>query len=333
MVFAFALSTGLVSFVLALFMFVVGVDYAGDRHGRPTVGLAFVLICGAIVATGIGAALGFWASRRVLEPLGRLAGAATRIASGELGTRLPRPVDRDLSPTVDAFNSMVDSLHRRIERERRLVGDVSHELRTPLTTLVTSVDVLRRHEDELPERSRRALGLVGEELDHLRRTLDDMLALARVEAGVHAGDAEPLALGELLTHTLAGRKHALELLTVTEEAVVSGRKLELERAVANLLDNAVRHGGGIVAVTVCRAGGDALIMIDDAGPGVPQAERERIFERFATVRAGRRNASGTGIGLALVAETVSVHGGRVECGDRPGGGARFMIRLPVVTQR
>ncbi|MFE6864551.1 sensor histidine kinase [Nocardia sp. NPDC057668] len=215
------------------------------------------------------------------------------------------------------------------ERERRLVGDVAHELRTPLTTLVTSVGVLERYEQDLPERSRLALGLISDEVEHLRRVLDDMLALARVEAGVHAADAETLRVGELLSHTLAGRRHAPELLTVHQDMTVRGRKLELERAFANLLDNAVRHGGGITAVTVRRIGDTAVILIDDAGPGVPVGDRERIFERFATARASRRTATGTGIGLALVSETLAAHGGKVECGERPGGGARFAIRLPI----
>ncbi|WP_330180505.1 HAMP domain-containing histidine kinase [Nocardia sp. NBC_01503] len=289
-----------------------------------------LLVGSAIAATAIGAALGLWASRRVLKPLREVAGAAARIASGELGLRLAETSDRDLSTTVEAFNTMVDSLQQRIERERRLVGDVSHELRTPLTTLITSVSVMNRHADELPDRSRRALGLVSAEVDHLSRMLDDMLALARVEAGVHRGDTEPLSVGELLTHILADREYPAQLLTVTEDVVISGRKLELERAIGNLLDNADWHGGGVAAVCVRRERNDAVVTVDDAGPGVPVADRERIFERFATAHTGRRSASGTGtgIGLALVAETVAAHHGRVDCGDRPGGGARFIIRLP-----
>ncbi|WP_306362815.1 cell wall metabolism sensor histidine kinase WalK [Nocardia sp. CC227C] len=250
----------------------------------------------AVVALALGLVLGMWVSRRTFEPV-------------------------------------VRSLRSSVERERRLVGDVSHELRTPLTTLITSVGVLQRYQAELPERCRLALGLVTDEIEHLRRVLDDMLALARMEAGVHAGDADPLSLKELLIHTLSGRKHAPELLTVMQDSMIRGRKLELERAVGNLLDNAVRHGGGIVGITLRRNGDEAVIMVDDAGPGVAVADRKRVFDRFTTVRAGRRRVTGTGIGLALVAETVSAHGGRVECGERPGGGARFIIRLPVCDTR
>lgn len=294
-----------------------------------------LLTGGTAVATVIGAALGIWASRRVLKPLHDVAGTAERIASGELELRLRRTQDQDLSTTVDSFNTMVDSLQERIDRERRLVGDVSHELRTPLTTLVTSVSVLNRHSEELSPRSKQALAYLTDELEHLRRMLDDMLELARVEAGVHRGDTESLSAGELLEHTLSGRQYDPGLLSITEDVTICGRKLELERAIGNLLANADRHGGGVVGVFIRRDGGDAVITIDDAGPGVPEAERSRIFERFATVGAVRRKAagSGTGIGLALVAETVAAHRGRVECHERPGGGARFVMRLPSAENR
>ncbi|WP_216899937.1 HAMP domain-containing sensor histidine kinase [Nocardia alni] len=315
-VISFALTAGLVSCVLAASVSVI------DR------GVWMTLIVCTVCGTAIGGVVGLWLSRRLLEPLQRVTRTAARIASGELGTRLPDTDDPDLAPTVDTFNAMVDSLQRRIERERRLVGDVSHELRTPLTTLTTSVGVMARHEEDLPERSRRALALVQAELDHLRRLLDDLLALARAEARMHRADAEPLSVRELLEHTLAELRYPPELLRVSIDVTVLGRKLELERALVNLLENAERHGGGVVAVTAGRVGREAVITVEDAGPGVAPEDRTRIFDRFVTVRRSRRAGTGTGIGLALVAETVAAHGGRVECGDRPGGGARFIVNIP-----
>ncbi|MFE3442865.1 sensor histidine kinase [Nocardia sp. NPDC059180] len=325
---AFAATSGLMSLALVLLVFArLGDD--GVTLGQRVVNRPVLLVACALVATLFGGAVGVWVGRRVLRPLRDVAEAAARIASGDLGIRLPDTHDQDLASTVDSFNRMVDSLQRRIDREHRLFGDVSHELRTPLTTLTASVEVMNKHRDDLPERSRRALELVTAEVDHLRRLLDDLLALARVEAGMHHGDADLMSVRDLLTHTLRDSRHPAELLTVTEDVIVLGRKLELERAVVNLLENADRHGGGVVAVTVRREGDEAVIAVDDAGPGVPPADRDRIFERFATARTSRRKADGgTGIGLALVAETVAIHQGRVECGARPGGGARFTIRLP-----
>ncbi|AFU03100.1 HAMP domain-containing sensor histidine kinase [Nocardia brasiliensis] len=332
----FTTISALMSLVLVVSVFTISRSYleraqAGTTDLQANLDLLRnVLVACAVAVTAIGAAVGWWASRRVLTPLHQLAATAARIASGDLDLRLSATHDQDLATTVESFNSMVDSLQRRIEREHRLFGDVSHELRTPLTTLMASVDVLNRHRDDLPERSQRALALVTEEVDHLRRLLDDLLALARVEAGMHRGDQEPLSVRDLLRHTLAERRYPPELLTVHEDVVVLGRKLELERAVVNLLQNADLHGGGVVAVAADRVGDAAVIVVDDAGPGVPTADRVRIFERFATARSGRRSATGTGIGLALVAETVAKHGGQVECVSRPGGGARFVATLPGV---
>ncbi|MFD1811091.1 HAMP domain-containing sensor histidine kinase [Rhodococcus gannanensis] len=297
--------------------------------------LRITLFSWALVTTAAGAAMGFWASRRVLRPLHELAGTAARISGGDLDTRLARSQDRDLDTITTSFNAMVDSLQRRIDHERRFFGDVSHELRTPLTTLVTSVSVLERQRRDLPERSVRALDLISAELDHTRRLLDDLLALARSEAGLHPGDLEPVSVETLLSHTLTRSKRSADLLTVATEDRVAARKLSLERALVNLMDNADRHGGGLVAVTVRRDGEFVAIDVDDAGPGVAPEDRERIFERFTTGRPARRTAggSGTGLGLALVAETVSAHGGTVTCGDRPGGGARFTLRLPRLRSR
>lgn len=327
---AFAVSSGLMALALVLGVFAVAGDESRTFSDRIQHRPVLLLGCGMVAAL-VGAAVGVWVSRRMLKPLRDVAAAAALIAAGELDTRLPHSNDQDLASTVDSFNRMVESLQRRIDREHRLFGDVSHELRTPLTTLTTAVDVLKRYREDMPPRSRRALDLVSAEVDHLRRLLDDLLALARVEAGMHHGDADPVSVGDLVAHTLHDSHRPVELLDIREDVTVRGRKLELERAVVNLLKNADRHGGGAVAVTVCRDGGDAVVQVDDAGPGVAQADRARIFERFATSRTGRRSATGgTGIGLALVAETVATHHGRVECTERPGGGARFILRIPVI---
>ena len=290
--------------------------------------LSTVIVACAVAVTLGGAAIGLRASRAVLRPLHQLAGVTARIASGELDTRLVGADDRDLVTIVTSFNSMVDSLQRRIERERRFFGDVSHELRTPLTTLVTGVEVLRRHEADLPKRSRSALELVAAELNHLRHLLDDLLALAKTEAGLQQDQPEPLSLSELLTHTLAHSGRPAALLTVVDDATISGRKLALERAFVNLMDNADQHGHGLIRITIQRQCSSAVVIVDDAGPGVPVQHRERIFERFATVGSSRHTPASTGLGLALVAETAAAHDGDVQCCDRLGGGARFVITIP-----
>lgn len=290
--------------------------------------LRTILLACSVLAVAIAAAIGAWAAHRALSPLRQVAATASRIAFGEHELRLPRTDDEELSATVDAFNAMVDSLHLRIERERRLVSDLSHELRTPLTTLTTTATVLAGHRDELSERPRAALGLLVEETAYLRGLLDDMLALARVEAGIHRSDQIPLELAELLTHLLAGRGVAPELLDIRDAGTIRGRRTELERALVNLLINAERHGGGVTSVGVDRVGGDIVVTVDDAGPGVAPENRERIFERFVTAS---RATAGTGIGLALVSETVLGHHGTLRCTESPHGGARFVLTIPALT--
>ncbi|MFG2443574.1 sensor histidine kinase [Nocardia fluminea] len=289
--------------------------------------LRTILLACSVLAVTIAAAIGAWAAHRALSPLRQVAATASRIAFGEHELRLPRTDDEELSTTVDAFNAMVDSLQQRIERERRLVSDLSHELRTPLTTLTTTATVLTGHRDELSERPRAALGLLVEETAYLRGLLDDMLALARVEAGIHRSDQTPLDLAELLTHLLAGRGAAPNVLDIRDAGTIRGRRTELERALVNLITNAERHGGGVTDVRVDRDGADVVVTVDDAGPGVAPENRERIFERFVTAS---RSTGGTGIGLALVSETVLGHHGTLRCTESPSGGARFVLTIPAL---
>ncbi|SHN59854.1 Signal transduction histidine kinase [Geodermatophilus obscurus] len=293
--------------------------------------LAVVLGAGALAATAAGAAFGGWAGRRALQPLEQVAGAATRIAGGELTTRLPPTEDPDLVGIVAGFNSMVDALAARIERDARFVGDVSHELRSPLTGVVTSVEVLAARRAELSPRADQALALVERELARFRQMLDDLLALARLDGAPPSDSDVPVSMTALVREVLAAGGWDGDLLHADPDGAttVSGDKNALERAVRNLLDNARRHAGGPTAVHVQRRDGVVLVSVDDDGPGVPVEDRERVFERFARgPRAARRSLPGAGLGLAIVAETASRHGGAAWCSAAPGGGARFSLSVP-----
>ncbi|WP_146149572.1 sensor histidine kinase [Kineococcus rhizosphaerae] len=300
-----------------------------DELSRTLSTLRFALTgCAVLIASG-GAALGSWTSRRAVAPLHAVARAAASIAGGQTGTRLETTEDPDLATIVGSFNSMVDALEEEIERQSRFSADVSHELRSPLTTLVTGVEVLNRRRAELPERSRRALDLVSRELDRFTRTVDDLLELGRLEAGV--ADHERVLVDAVdLVRQVLSRTHRESTLFVApaEPVLVIVDKEQVARALVNLLENADRHGGGSTGVGLQVRGASAVITVDDDGPGVPPQERERIFERFA--RAGSRRAlPGSGLGLSLVAETVRGHGGSVRCTCSPSGGARFLLRLPL----
>lgn len=293
--------------------------------------LSWVLAAGTLVGTGLAGLVGLWARRRILQPLAPITSTAAAIAGGDLERRLPATADPDLVTMVESFNSMVEALGRRIERDARFAGDVSHELRSPLTTLVASVELLNARSATLPPRTRELIALVTAELDRFQRLLDALLALARSDAGAADMDAEPLDLRELVAEVLRRSARPEQLLSPrAERALVRGDRLRLERVVTNLLDNADRHGGGVLEVDVGRRDGSVWLTVDDAGPGVPQRDRERIFERFATGGGARRSGSGAGLGLALVREIVLAHGGAAWCTDSPSGGARLVLRLPEV---
>jgi signal transduction histidine kinase len=290
--------------------------------------LSSVLIGGALLATAAGAGLGAWASRSVVTPLNRVAVTAAEIAGGRLDTRLPATQDPELATIVGSFNSMVDTLQQRIVRDARLAADVSHELRSPLTTLVASVDLLNARRSELHPRSQRALDLVTADLDRFRRLLDNLLELARSDAGLDLGPQEAVDLDLLLKHVLTELGSDPLLVTGDEHAQVMGDKARIGRLFRNLFENADRHGGGLTAVRISRSEAEVVVLVDDAGSGIPPNERERVFERFATGPNGRGSSSGTGLGLALAAETAAAHRGAVWCTEAPGGGARFVVRLP-----
>jgi signal transduction histidine kinase len=299
------------------------------------------------VVTAFGAAVvGRYVARRVVRPLDEVAGATAAIAAGRLDTRLPSTDDPDLAGIVGSFNAMVDTVEARIEREVRFTADVSHELRSPLTTLVTGVELLSARRSELSERSQRALDLVHHELDRFRRTLDDLLELARLDATDAASTGRPRSetdIAALLGHVLreSGRDDSLlsrddgpDRAAPGDEAgaaaaIVRVDRRQVERAVMNLLENADHYGRGVTGVRWRRADGAVLVFVDDAGPGVPPEDRERVFARFARSKASRGSTGGTGLGLSLVAETVKRHGGATWCEESPDGGARFAMRLPL----
>lgn len=297
--------------------------------------LAVTLAVFAVLTTLAGAALGRWSARRLLAPLDVVAGATARIAGGDLRTRLPTTDDPELVTIIGSFNAMVDALAERVERDARFTADVSHELRTPLTTLTTAVQVMERRREEMPSSTQRALDLLSDELVRFRSALEDLLELGRLDSAVGEQVRTPVRVRELVQEALraSGRPQpVVDLGRGGPELVVRVDKRQLDRALVNLFENADLHGGGLVQVGLRRDHLMVEVVVDDAGPGVAEADRERVFERF--VRGGSRGSRpGTGLGLSLVAETLRAHGGAVRYVDRPGGGARFVARLPLADAR
>ena len=295
-----------------------------------TLGIALA-ICAA-TTTLAGAMVGRAASRRVLAPLADVTTAAVKVSAGDLDTRLDRTEDPDLAALVGAFNNMVDALHERIQQDARFAADVSHELRTPVTTLTTSLSLLQASTGLSPEVNR-AVGLMAVELARFRRALEDLLQLGRLDADVHDAQPARVPAHDLVRQALVADGRSAGLLAGEPddslEPHVRVDRPQMLRALTNLFENADTHGGGLAGVRLHPHDRFVDIHVEDHGPGVPAADRERIFERFARA-GGRKVGTGSGLGLSIVARTVHNHGGSVWCATRPGGGATFVLRLPSV---
>jgi len=195
--------------------------------------------------------------------------------------------------------------------------------------MTNAVEVLARRRDDLPPTSRRAVDLLSDEVHRFSHLVVDLLEISRTDEAAQV-QSEPVDLGVLITAVIGAHPGAPAPDIGPGPLIVMGDRRRLARTVANLLDNAEKYGNGAVRLAAFRHGGVVRIEVDDAGPGVPADLRDRVFERFTRGRyAGQReDDAGTGLGLALVARHVRLHGGRAWVQDRPGGGARFVVELP-----
>lgn len=300
-------------------------------------GLGIVLLGTALVTTIAGFALGYYASGRALRPLTEVGEAAQAIAGGRLDTRLEAEEDPDLRPFTESFNAMVEALQDRVERDARFASEVSHELRSPLMTLMASIEVLQNSRDELPERSQTAVDLLSHDIERFQQLVEDLLEMSRFDAGAIRLDLSEVFAAEMVERAvgaLVGRTVPVAVDPEAAEAVVRVDKRRMGQVIANLLDNAQKYADGATRVTVEAADASVRIAVEDAGPGVPEEEREVIFDRFSRGSAGGRRGDdfGTGLGLALIREHLYLHSGQIWAEDRPDGqpGARFVIELPTV---
>ncbi len=302
-----------------------------DTTSRTLTALLTALALGTAGTILLASVFGFSISRRLLRPLSRVADAAEEIAEGEFDTRLEAESDPDLERLAGSFNDMADAVQTRIEREARFASDVSHELRSPITALSAAVEVLDAGRDDIPERTRQALDIVVSQVRRFDSMVIDLLELSRIDAGATDVNPDFVDLGEL-TRRIAARYGAADTELRIDPALPDAAaidKVRYERILGNLLDNADNHGGGATRIELATSlHGTIRLTVEDGGPGVARGERDRIFERFARGSAARHRV-GTGLGLALVAEHSAALGGRAWVDDRPGGGARFIVELPV----
>jgi signal transduction histidine kinase len=295
---------------------------------------------GALLTSLIGIGGGLWVSRRAVRPLEEVSQAAALIAQGELTTRLVvTRADEEVQQLTESFNAMVSQLVERLERDARFASDVSHELRSPLTTLATTASVLQQHRDELSPAGQESLNLLIADLSIFQALVEDLLEMARTDAGASPLVMETVRAVELVRQSVrsGAQRHEInapnvEVATDVGDPFVRVDRRRFERVMTNLIDNAHHYANGAVAVRVTNVEGQLAVNVDDNGAGVAVEERDQVFERFFRGRAAhdRGVARGTGLGLALVRDHVHAFSGTISILESPEGGARFQILLPVV---
>jgi signal transduction histidine kinase len=292
-----------------------------------------IVLIGLLALALTGLAAWFFSSLAV-RPLARLQAGAARVTGAEdLSTPLPEEGPDEVRSLAGALNGMLARLQASTAATRRFAADAGHELRTPLTGLRANLDTLARNPG-LPEAERAALLRESSaEQDRIVHLLEGLQALARGEAA-ESLPREDVELGDLVDAAIyaARRRHPGVAYELREEepppthGTVHGWANGLRLVVDNLLENASLHGGGRVDVDLAREDARWLLRVADDGPGIPEADRERLLEPFA--RGSGATAPGTGLGLAIVAQQVGLHGGELRLGESELGGLAAEVRLP-----
>ena len=289
---------------------------------RPMLGQLFTPSFAAYLAALIGVAIigSIWAVSLATRPLGRLSEAADRFGADVNAAPIPEDGPREVRQAAAAFNRMQCRLRQFVLDRTRMLAAISHDLRTPLTRMRLRAEMV---EDE--EQRAKMLN----DLHEMDEMIGATMAFAREENAEEK--SEPTDLSRLLT-TIAD--DAIEagqavLVTALEPVTVRMRPRAIKRALVNIVDNAVRYGGG-AAISLARDGEDVAIRVVDHGPGVPEAEREAVLRPFYRCEGSRsRDTGGIGLGLSIASDTVSAHGGRTILSETPGGGLTVEVRLPI----
>lgn len=266
---------------------------------------------------------------RTLRPIAALRRGAEEITDTARSRRLPVPEAHDeVHSLAVTLNDMLARLEKADTRQRALVSDAAHELRSPLASIRLQLEVALGHPHG-QDWQETAEGVL-EDTMRLARLAEDLLALARLdERGGAPSRREPVELDQLVPQTVERYGEAVTVKIGDGAIVVAGAALDLGRVLVNLVDNALRHTDAPVAVELRAEGADAVLTVTDDGPGIPEPDRERVFDRFTRLDSARsRDEGGAGLGLAIVRETVHAHGGAVHLEDaRPG--LRAVVRLPL----
>lgn len=283
------------------------------RRGGPPFGPVpmFALLA---LAVGVGA---YPVVRRLTRRLERLQSGVTRLGAGDLTARVAVEGKDEVAQLAASFNDAAARIEQLVNANKSLLANASHELRSPLARLRLGIELMA----EQPSPDRRAA--LARDIAELDLLIDEILLASRLEGG------PPLARESIdLTGLVAEECAAIEAQLSAPPLTIMGDARLLQRLVRNLLDNAHRHADGDIDVELRAAGANVELDVRDRGPGVPESERERVFEPFYRVSGRSETAGGVGLGLSLVRQIARQHGGSVECLPREGGGSIFRVTLP-----
>ena len=301
-----------------------------DTVERSTAIAVTLVAVGYPLVLVVVAGASWWLTGRALAPVTAIRRRVAEVSASDLAARVPVPPSGDeVAALAATMNAMLARLEASAQAQQRFVADASHELRSPLSTVRAAAELSSAHPDAFPWDE--AAATVLTETGRLERLVGDLLLLARSDEHglvMRPGDVDlddvVAAEVERLRRVGAHRVH-VRLAPVR----VHGDAAHLARAVRNLAENADAHAREGVWLSLGSVDGEAVVEVGDDGPGIPEAERERVFERFVRLEASRERASGgSGLGLAIVRQIAAAHGGRVSAGGRAGGGTTMTLRIP-----
>ncbi|MFD9031267.1 ATP-binding protein [Streptomyces sp. NPDC059567] len=277
------------------------------------------------------------AATTVLRPVHRLGEAARQLGEGKLDTRLRVSGTDELADLSRTFNSAAESLQKKVddmsareESSRRFVADMSHELRTPLTALTAVTEVLEDEQDSLDPMIAPAVALVVSETRRLNDLVENLMEVTRFDAGTARLVLDDVDVADQVTACIDARAWLDAVELDAERGIVARldpRRLDV--ILANLIGNALKHGGSPVRVAIRTEDGELVIEVRDHGPGIPEEVLPHVFDRFYKASASRPRSEGSGLGLSIAMENALIHGGSITAANSPDGdGAVFVLRLP-----
>ncbi|OBF81174.1 two-component sensor histidine kinase [Mycobacterium sp. 852002-51163_SCH5372311] len=272
--------------------------------------------------------------KRSLRSVDAIRSRVAEISVSDLSERVPVPESRDeIAALAGTMNAMLERVEAGHLAQRQFVGDASHELRSPLTTIIYALELVESHPELLDIDM--ATSTLLPEAHRMKVLVEDLLLLARADEIGLAIPTEEVRLADIVESAAARLRRETTLAIDTDidgRTRVIGDEAALARMVRNLADNAARHAASRIELSVHEANGvkgQVVFVIADDGPGIPEAERNRVFDRFVRLDTDRsRQSGGSGLGLAIVAEIVRAHHGSITISDRPGGGARITVTIP-----